>query len=74
MPLTKLQVSSIKKPNKKGGNSLKLLQGRFRFHIRTNFFAASVVEHWNRLPREVAKSPSLEISRKCVDVALRHRV
>ena len=26
---------------------------------------------WHRLPREVGESPSLEVSEKCVDVALK---
>ena len=43
---------------------------KFRLNMRKNFFTLRVMEHWNRLPREVVESPSVEISKIHLDKVL----
>jgi len=52
------------------GNEHKLKHRKFQLNMRKNFFPPRVTEHWNRLPREVVESPSLQIFKTHLDKVL----
>ncbi|KFW89008.1 hypothetical protein N305_14489, partial [Manacus vitellinus] len=51
-------------------HGLKLCQGRLSLGIRENIFTERVIRHWDRLPREVMETLSLEVFKERLDVAL----
>ena len=52
------------------GNGHKLEPRKLQLNPRKNFFPLRVTEPWPRVPREVVESPSLEIFKTRLDMAL----
>jgi len=53
--------------NRTRSSGLKLAHRKFHTNMWKNFFMVRLTEHWNRLPREVVESPSVEILKTHLD-------
>ena len=60
--------------DKTRGHGHRLKHLKLPLNVRKYFSAVMVVKHWDRLPREVVESPSLEIFKTQLDKVLSNQL